>query len=307
MSQAAAQQRSGRAGRVRPGTAYRMYDLPWFEGTSSSSSGSSSRGSGGGSGGGSGSSNTSSNDSGGMLRYTVPEMVRTPLEELVLQTQLLELGAPNKFLSKALDPPERRAVNAAVRSLLELGALRIKHTTGTAIARGGAAELPPNQEESDKNSSDGLAGSKSSADGSIDGNAGTEGAPDGSSSAARNESGLAVELTSLGHHVARLPLAPKLAKLLVLGALFGVPEEALTIAACLSEKPAFAGPYDKRDEVQLWIAISNLSVCLFFFAFSGQLPSDFQQYFFCFVVIVSRCAEPSASLQMASLRTMSPL
>ena len=251
MSQAAAQQRSGRAGRVRPGTAYRMYDRPWFEGTSSSSgissgsngsgsgSGSGSTGgtSGGGSGGsGSGGSSGGSSSTDGMLRYTVPEMVRTPLEELVLQTQLLELGAPNKFLSKALDPPERKAVNAAVRSLLELGALRIKHTTNG------------------QSGSDGLAGSKSGSDGA-DGANGADSHADTNAdgpTTARKDSGQAVELTSLGHHVARLPLAPKLAKLLVLGALFGVPEEALTIAACLSEKSAFVGPYDKRDEVTFW-------------------------------------------------------
>jgi HrpA-like RNA helicase len=177
---------------VRPGTAYRLYDLDQFQG-------------------------------GAMLCHTVPEMVRTPLEELVLQTQLLELGPPNGFLAKALDPPERRAVNAAVRSLLELGALRVKpHARAHARA-------PPED-----------------GGGSPGGNG--PGGP-GSGVVAGRPSGQSVELTSLGHHVARLPVAPKLAKLLVLGALFGVPEEALTIAACLSERPAFVGPYDKREEV----------------------------------------------------------
>lgn len=54
VSAASAQQRAGRAGRVRPGVCYATYTRQRFEG-------------------------------GGMRRYGAPEITRVPLEELVLQ------------------------------------------------------------------------------------------------------------------------------------------------------------------------------------------------------------------------------
>jgi len=116
--------------------------------------------------------------------------------------QVLELGPPNAFLAKALDPPDCAAVNAAVRGLIELGALAVVAAPGSGSGAGGGG------------------------------------------------AGKALALTSLGHHVSRLPLPPRLAKLLVLGALFGCEEACLTIAASLAERLPFAGPFDRRDSVR---------------------------------------------------------
>ena len=109
-----------------------------------------------------------------------------------------------------------------VRSLIEIGALRIVTATAAPVAASadpasGPASGPPTD------------------------------AP-AAAAAAAALSTRSVALTALGHHVARLPVAPRLAKLLVLGALLGCLEEALTVAASLSEKSAFCGPFDKVEQ-----------------------------------------------------------
>ena len=52
-----------------------------------------------------------------------PEMVRVPLEELVLQIHLLGLGPAEPFLEKVLEPPPRASVEGALARLQALGAL----------------------------------------------------------------------------------------------------------------------------------------------------------------------------------------
>ena len=83
-----------------------------------------------------------------MADFQLPEMLRTPLEEMVLQlkvgaaqllgeitacslphgtmwrtAQSLKLGAARSFLAKALEPPSESAVTAAVSILTSLAAL----------------------------------------------------------------------------------------------------------------------------------------------------------------------------------------
>ena len=55
-----------------------------------------------------------------LLEYQLPEMLRTPLEELVLQIKVLKLGQAETFLQKAIQAPEARAVNNAIRCLKDL-------------------------------------------------------------------------------------------------------------------------------------------------------------------------------------------
>ena len=52
--------------------------------------------------------------------YQLPEMLRTPLEELVLQIKILKLGAAAPFLDKAIEPPSQTAVLSALSSLYQL-------------------------------------------------------------------------------------------------------------------------------------------------------------------------------------------
>ena len=56
--------------------------------------------------------------------FQQPEILRVPLEGLCLQVKLLHLsGGAEGFLGRALDPPSREALAAAMRSLRDIGAL----------------------------------------------------------------------------------------------------------------------------------------------------------------------------------------
>ncbi|XP_033486604.1 ATP-dependent DNA/RNA helicase DHX36 [Epinephelus lanceolatus] len=90
VSLANAKQRKGRAGRVCPGKCYHLYN-----GLRASL----------------------------LDAYQLPEIMRTPLEELCLQIKILKLGFIAGFLEKALDPPTEKAVNLAIKNLVDLNAL----------------------------------------------------------------------------------------------------------------------------------------------------------------------------------------
>ncbi|CED84855.1 atp-dependent rna helicase a [Phaffia rhodozyma] len=57
-------------------------------------------------------------------------------------------------------------------------------------------------------------------------------------------------LTALGRHMSSIPVDLRLAKMLVLAAIFKCLDPIVTIAAILSSKPLFLSPMDKRDQAQ---------------------------------------------------------
>ncbi|HVI38131.1 MAG TPA: ATP-dependent RNA helicase HrpA, partial [Gaiellales bacterium] len=89
ISQASANQRSGRCGRLGPGVAIRLYSEEDFE---------------------------------GRPEFTDPEILRTNLASVILQMASLGLGDMAQF--PFVEPPDRRNVTAGVQLLDELGAFR---------------------------------------------------------------------------------------------------------------------------------------------------------------------------------------
>ncbi|GAB5366085.1 hypothetical protein AAMO2058_001114100 [Amorphochlora amoebiformis] len=104
IAKAQARQRQGRAGRVRAGTCYRLFSMARYH---------------------------------NMADYQTPEMLRTPLEELVLQVKLLRLDervqddiktkSKNSriaaFLTLAIEPPNKSMIGSAIDLLRGVGAL----------------------------------------------------------------------------------------------------------------------------------------------------------------------------------------
>ncbi|MCL4111959.1 UNVERIFIED_CONTAM: hypothetical protein GTU68_008713 [Idotea baltica] len=88
VSQASANQRKGRCGRVAPGIAIRLFDEKDFNGRE---------------------------------EFTPPEIQRTSLAAVLLQMMSLKLGAIEKF--PFLDPPKPTAIREGYKTLFELGAL----------------------------------------------------------------------------------------------------------------------------------------------------------------------------------------
>jgi ATP-dependent helicase HrpA len=87
ISQASAEQRAGRCGRVAPGVCVRLYPEEDFA---------------------------------ARPRYTEPEILRTNLASVLLQMAALQLGDVENF--PFLDPPDRRSIRDGVQLLQELGA-----------------------------------------------------------------------------------------------------------------------------------------------------------------------------------------
>ncbi|KAL7424264.1 putative ATP-dependent RNA helicase ucp12 [Cryptotrichosporon argae] len=111
-SRASGRQRRGRAGRTQPGQCYKLY--------------------------------TRRTENNSMPRFPVPEMLRTPLESLFLQVKAMDEDTDVKaFLTKALDPPKLDAIDAAWRTLLDLGAVESEDHASRLTALGRHMSMIP--------------------------------------------------------------------------------------------------------------------------------------------------------------------
>jgi hypothetical protein len=68
---------------------------------------------------------------------TTPEIKRVPLEDLILQIDLLELGKPQEFLARAITPPKDAAIAAALNNLKDLSALEHSDASSSGSSGGG--------------------------------------------------------------------------------------------------------------------------------------------------------------------------
>lgn len=57
--------------------------------------------------------------------YTLPEILRTPLEEVLLSILLIDIGHPMRFLASAIQPPDEIAVVQALKNLIEMEAVKV--------------------------------------------------------------------------------------------------------------------------------------------------------------------------------------
>eukprot|EP00729_Bicosta_minor_P018804 gene18804-3969_t len=105
VSQASGIQRCGRAGRVSRGACFRLFSRGLYS---------------------------------SLAKQTTPEIKRVPLEDLILQIELLNLGSPRDFLTRAVTPPKDAAIAAALNNLLELSAVEPAVGAGNGGRSGGS-------------------------------------------------------------------------------------------------------------------------------------------------------------------------
>ncbi|HYO40413.1 MAG TPA: ATP-dependent RNA helicase HrpA [Nocardioidaceae bacterium] len=175
VSQASANQRAGRCGRVEAGVCIRLY---------------------------------SEEDYLARPEFTDPEILRTNLASVILQMAALGLGDVARF--PFVDAPDSRNVRAGVQLLEELGAVSTGSTGGeVSTGRDGA------------------------------GPTGRDGA---------EPSGRGMRLTPLGRQLVRLPVDPRLARMVVEADRRGCLREVLVIAAALSLQDPRERPVEQRAQ-----------------------------------------------------------
>ncbi|WP_440453386.1 ATP-dependent RNA helicase HrpA [Psychrobacter sp. ASPA161_9] len=168
ISQAAANQRKGRCGRVAPGVCIRLY---------------------------------SEEDFTGRPEFTEPEILRTNLASVILQMANLRLGSVDDFAF--IEPPDSRLVTDGHKLLDELGAITSKDE---------ATSTKQTNKPKPKKGLDHL------------------------------------RLTPTGQKMARMPIDPRLARMLVAGSDFDCIREMLIVVAALAVQDPRERPANKRQQ-----------------------------------------------------------
>jgi ATP-dependent helicase HrpA len=157
--------------------------------------------------------------------YTAPEIQRANLAEVILRMIALRLGDVSRF--PFIDPPDSRSIADGYRLLFELGAIEIKAGRRTA-SRAPQVDLEVKasdgrQTESDRSSM--IAAQPLRVPGRFD----------------------RVVLTETGRLMARIPLDPRLSRMLIEAGQRGCTDEIAVIAAALSIQDPRERPADKTQ------------------------------------------------------------
>ena len=168
ISQAAANQRKGRCGRVAPGVCIRLY---------------------------------SEEDFTGRPEFTEPEILRTNLASVILQMANLRLGSVDDF--EFIEPPDSRLVTDGHKLLDELGAITAKNEA--------VVSTQTNKPKAKKGLDH-------------------------------------LSLTPTGQKMARMPIDPRLARMLVAGSDFDCIREMLIVVAALAVQDPRERPANKRQQ-----------------------------------------------------------
>ena len=190
VSQASANQRAGRCGRVAEGVAIRLF---------------------------------SQADYLSRPRFTEPEILRTSLASVILQMASLGLGAVEDF--PFLDAPDRRAVRDGVALLVEIGAL----ASGEPQERRGRGDRSRTRDERGTHDAGNARDTRADQDAS--------GAAPTARDAEQPDAAPAssqYRLTGIGRDLARLPIDPRLGRMLLEAERLGCASEVLVIVAALS-------------------------------------------------------------------------
>ena len=186
ISQASANQRAGRCGRVAPGVCIRLYDEEDFL---------------------------------ARPEFTEPEILRTNLAAVILQMAQARLGDIARF--PFVEPPDATQIGDGLRLLRELGAIEPD-------ARGSSSSKP---------------GEATSVGGGGVSASSTTGAGRG-----RPSRGGQVRLTPIGHQLARLPVDPRLGRMLVEAERQGCLREAQAVVAGLTVQDVRERPADAQQQ-----------------------------------------------------------
>ncbi|WP_170981705.1 ATP-dependent RNA helicase HrpA [Nocardioides dongxiaopingii] len=215
ISQASANQRSGRCGRVAAGIAIRLYSEEDFE---------------------------------SRPEFTEPEILRTNLASVILQMTSLGLGDVARF--PFVEPPDRRNVQAGVQLLEELNAVVV----GAGPQAG--SEAPPDDRPRGRRR-----GGSDRQEGS------GRGRQDGP------------RLTETGRRLARLPIDPRLARMILEAERLGCVREVVVIAAALSlqdprERPAEQRPQADQQHARFKVEGSDFLTWLELWRYLKQQQRD---------------------------------
>ncbi|NEW26574.1 ATP-dependent RNA helicase HrpA [Nocardia cyriacigeorgica] len=210
ISQASARQRSGRCGRVADGICIRLYSEDDFE---------------------------------SRPLFTDPEILRTNLAAVILQMTALGLGDIEKF--PFVEPPDSRAIRDGIALLEELGALA-RRSSGT--AQGSARATAADGTEHGRDASVDADSAAVPADsGEPTGSSPAGRAPRARGSRRRSEDEGGLSLTPVGREMARLPVDPRMARMLVQAHRDGCLAEVLIIVAALSIQDVRERPADQQQ------------------------------------------------------------